>query len=39
MDASAFMDKDQIPSDHDLQRVLGEKYELWMEIRLKVLEL
>lgn len=37
MDASVFMDKDQVPSDNDLKQVLGEKYELWLEIRNRVL--
>jgi len=39
MDSSAFMDKEQVPTNDDLKEVLGEKYELWMEIRDRVLHL
>ena len=39
MDSSVFMDKDLIPSDSDLKEVLGGKYELWLEIRDRVLHL
>jgi len=32
------MDKSQIPTDDDLRRALGDKYELWMAIRDRVFE-
>jgi hypothetical protein len=38
MEHSFFMDKSQIPLDADLHGALGEKYELWMEIRDRVYE-
>lgn len=38
MEHSFFMDKSQVPSDADLQGVLGKKYELWMDIRDRVYE-
>ena len=31
------MDKSQLPTDVELRRVLGDKYELWMEIRARVI--
>jgi len=36
MDSSVFMDKSQVPTDSDLKQVLGEKYELWIEIKNRV---
>jgi hypothetical protein len=38
MDHSIFMDKASTPSGKELKRVLGNKYELWMEIRAYVLQ-
>jgi len=38
MEHSIFMDKSQIPTDDDLRRALGDKYELWMAIRDRVFE-
>ena len=38
MDHSIFMDKASIPADEDLKQALGEKYELWMEIRAQVFQ-
>ncbi len=38
MEHSFFMDKSQIPTDSELREALGEKYELWMEIRDRVYE-
>lgn len=38
MDHSIFMDKASIPTDEDLKQALGNKYELWMEIRETVLQ-
>jgi len=38
MEHSIFMDKSQVPSDPELRGVLGDKYELWMEIRDRVYE-
>ena len=39
MEHSIFMDKSQLPTDVELRRVLGDKYELWMEIRERVIHL
>ncbi len=36
MDHSIFMDKASTPTDGELKHVLGDKYELWMEIRERV---
>jgi hypothetical protein len=38
MDHSIFMDKASIPSDSELKQALGDKHELWMEIRDRVFE-
>ncbi len=38
MEHSIFMDKSQVPTDTELRGVLGDKYELWMEIRDRVYE-
>ncbi len=38
MEQSIFMEKSQIPTDDDLRRALGDKYELWMAIRERVFE-
>lgn len=38
MDHSIFMDKSQMPSNEDLGLALGDKFELWMEIRDAVLQ-
>jgi len=38
MEYSFFMDKSQVPADADLREALGEKYELWMDIRDRVYE-
>ena len=38
MDPSIFMDKASTPSGEDLKQALGDKYELWMEIRKHVLQ-
>lgn len=38
MDHSIFMDKSQMPTNEDLGPALGDKYELWMEIRDAVLQ-
>jgi hypothetical protein len=38
MEHSIFMDKSQVPTDTDLRGALGDKYELWMEIRDRVFE-
>ena len=38
MEHSIFMDKSKIPTDDDLRGALGDKYELWMEIRDRVYE-
>lgn len=38
MDHSIFMDKSEMPSNEDLGPALGDKYELWMEIRDAVLQ-
>ncbi len=38
MEHSIFMNKSQVPSDAELRGVLGDKYELWMEIRDRVYE-
>ena len=38
MNPSIFMDKASTPSGEDLKQALGEKYELWMEIREHVLK-
>ena len=38
MEHSFFIDKSQVPSDAELRGVLGDKYELWMEIRDRVYE-
>jgi len=39
MEHSIFMDKLQVPTDVELRRILGDKYELWMEIRDRVIHL
>jgi hypothetical protein len=36
MDHSIFMDKAHMPTDSDLKQVLGDKYQLWMDIREQV---
>jgi len=38
MEHSIFMDKSQVPTEAALRGALGEKYELWMEIRDRVYE-
>ena len=38
MDPSIFMDKASTPSGEDLKQALGDKYELWMEIRARVFQ-
>ena len=38
MESSVFMDKARVPDNSDLERVLGDTYELWMEIRDRVLQ-
>jgi len=38
MEHSIFMDKSQLPKDTELRGALGEKYELWMEIRERVFQ-
>jgi len=38
MDSSVFMDKSQLPSAGDLKGALGDRYQLWMEIRECVLQ-
>ena len=38
MESSIFMDRDRLPLERDLQEALGEKFELWMEIRERVLQ-
>lgn len=38
MDSSIFMDKTSIPTDEDLKQALGDKYDLWMEIRAGVFQ-
>ena len=38
MEQSIFMDKASIPTGEDLRQALGNKYELWMEIREHVLQ-
>ena len=38
MDSSIFMDKEKQPAESDLREALGEKYQLWMEIRDRVFE-
>jgi hypothetical protein len=38
MEHSIFMDKSQVPTEAALMGALGEKYELWMEIRDRVYE-
>jgi hypothetical protein len=38
MEHSIFMDKEVIPGDHDLEKVLGESYFLWDAIRKRVLK-
>lgn len=38
MEHSIFMDKSLVPTDTDLKQILGDKYELWMQIRDRVYE-
>jgi hypothetical protein len=38
MDSSIFMDKERLPSENDLREALGDKFELWMEIRDRVFQ-
>jgi hypothetical protein len=38
MENSIFMDKSQLPKDAELRGALGDKYELWMEIRDRVFQ-
>jgi len=38
MEHSIFMDKSQVPTEAALQGALGDKYELWMDIRDRVYE-
>jgi len=38
MESSVFMDKSQVPSAEELKQVLGDRYELWMEIRNRVFQ-
>ena len=38
MEHSIFMDKSQVPTEATLMGALGDKYELWMEIRDRVYE-
>jgi hypothetical protein len=38
MEESIFMDKSVVPADADLRSALGDKYELWREIRDRVFE-
>ena len=38
MEHSIFMDKSRVPANTDLKQILGDKYELWMQIRDRVYE-
>ncbi len=38
MEGSVFMDKSEIPSADNLQRALGDKHKLWIDIRDRVFE-
>lgn len=38
MEHSFFMDKSKTPTDEDLQAALGDTYNLWMEIRDRVMQ-